>query len=356
MAGKSLPMAVFIDHESKVIVITVRGTADWKDIVNDIADHRPCFFDPLGIADANANRKEPFDPDEDLFVPKLWRDIAEDCLFELTDKRILLKARAIAAEKNPESKYRYVVTGHSLGAGVGSLLALFLCKEGSRDNVHFVGFEPPGCVMSKRLALETQRLGWMSSVCAHDFVPRLSIKALQKITNQAISELEICTHSKLQIACLYVGGLLQHSKFLSCCCCPLVNISRWIGGRPIFGNSGAYGSCHENSVVKLSLPRVRSDFLDMCPPGDLMYLKPLASDAQCFGIFQKDVDWCAMWADPEDIQQELILSKRAFELHVPWVYEDAINLMVENLMQDRNTVKRPGSHFSKSRSGGRRPR
>ena len=73
------------------------------------------------------------------------------------------------------------------------------------------------------------------------------------------------------------------------------------------------------------LPRVEVTFPEMWPPGDILYLKPLTQKRICCGICcVKNFEWGAEWADPADVQQEFILSMRNFELHAPWVYEDAI--------------------------------
>lgn len=339
--GKSLPMSIIVDHAYKNVVITVRGTADWKDIINDLA-FKPVFFDPLNIGGSEANKTAPFNSEQDLFVADLWLTIADECLRELREE-----ALHIVDTRFPE--YGYVVTGHSLGAGVGCLLALQMRRHFPDKHIHFVGFEPPGCVLSKRLARETQKLGWISTVCAHDFVPRISIKSVQRILNGAISELEACDRSKLQITCLLVSGFLRQARCLGCFRRPIANLWEFLGGGPL---TGIVDSGHK--LAQVDLPRANRSYPDMCPPGDLVYLRPLACELRCCSLFQKDIEWCAEWADPQDVQQEFILSiPRAIELHTPWVYQDAISCVVDSFVQVAGAPK--VCAFSQPRSGGRRP-
>jgi len=62
---------------------------------------------------------------------------------------------------------------------------------------------------------------------------------------------------------------------------------------------------------------------ELWPGGDIFYLKPLQSTWRCCGFIEHDVEWTAVWADPMDLNS-LVMSLRAVELHVPWIYEHAI--------------------------------
>eukprot|EP00928_Gymnodinium_smaydae_P061398 TRINITY_DN45481_c0_g1_i1.p1 TRINITY_DN45481_c0_g1~~TRINITY_DN45481_c0_g1_i1.p1 ORF type:complete len:833 (-),score=131.33 TRINITY_DN45481_c0_g1_i1:57-2528(-) len=346
---RCLPMAVFADHEYDQVVVTIRGTADLKDIVNDIGI-TPVFFDPLGLSTSSCRREPPFDDQRDFFVPKTWLSIAKDALRELEHSKALEKAvRCLAAGRSKmpsrhadtekDGAYqsnlagvRLLLTGHSLGAGVACLLALELTARFPEALVRYVGFEPPGCVLSPRLSEECQRLGWYAMVCAHDWVPRLSGRAAQRLCDHALDELEACNRSKWQLVLLLISGAVKRYGHLLCCMRrPVSAYFTWLAGGPLpqAGEAGAYGYGRLPTNVS---PAVRSGntFPEMLPPGNILYLRPVACEPLCAG-YKRTAEWAAEWADPVDMQQEFIVASDAFKLHVPWVYEYALNCVSRRL-------------------------
>lgn len=348
---KALPMGVLLDHAHQRVVITIRGTADLKDCINDLGII-PTFFDPLGLAQHDSNKQPPFDAERDFFVPEVWLSIAKDAKQLLQDRGVLQKA---LHPEGPSAKYQLQITGHSLGAAVACLLALLLHAE-YPGRVHFLGFEPPGCVLSKRLAKETQKLGWLSSVCAHDWVPRLSIKNAQRVCDRAFDELEACDRSKFQLACLFVSGLLRNAWCFGCLRHCLAAPFLCLAGGPLGPTQSSLHAFfrYKHLGGKLEVARHGTSFPDMCPPGDIAYFRPLASEWRCMCgvVIEKDVEWCAEWADPDDIQQEFVVSERIIDLHVPWVYEHAFGC-VHDRFSRAPQAPRPRL-FSQSRHGGRR--
>jgi len=172
---------------------------------------------------------------------------------------------------------------------------------------------------------------------------------VQKICDQALDELEACDRSKLQLTLLFVAGALRQLRCLCCLRHALAAPFQWLGGGPL----GQPARCWRyKNLSPLNLPRSGALFPEMFPPGDIVYLRPVTSEWNCW-CCERDVEWLAMWADPEDVQQEFILSTRVIELHVPWVYEHAIECVSSQLLTA------PGQHsvkpFGPSRLGGRRP-
>merc|ERR1711920_707611 len=83
-------------------------------------------------------------------------------------------------------------------------------------------------------------------------------------------------------------------------------------------------------------------FPDLLPGGDICYLVPVEDDTYCCGLLEHNPEWTALWADPCDLR-ELILSIRAVELHVPWIYEDAVN-KVASWFEEYEDTARPAKH------------
>ncbi|VDK39364.1 unnamed protein product [Anisakis simplex] len=67
--------------------------------------------------------------------------------------------------------YGITICGHSLGAGVATLLALLLKQ--SYETIRCYAFSPPGCVISESGLPETENMVF-SVIVGDDLVPRLS--------------------------------------------------------------------------------------------------------------------------------------------------------------------------------------
>jgi len=279
---------------------------------------------------------------------------AEDAHHRLRHKRIL--ENALGPGGRAEG-YSVVCVGHSLGAGVACVLALQLkATLHEAKDVRYLGFEPPGGLLCRRLSRETQRLGWIAVVCSHDWVPRIGIKNLQKLKVLAMKELHSVSRSKWQLAFLLLGGIIKQVQFLCCFRRPIAMLFDCLGGGKLHSPRDLQikkGS--EASDVESLLPSAKSDlsseisFSDLWPPGDIAYFRPLEHTTRCCGIFEQDTEWAAEWADPEDLN-ELVLSTRAVDLHVPWVYEDAIENVASAFVEEARVDQAAAS--AKERSSG----
>ncbi|KHJ88986.1 triacylglycerol lipase, partial [Oesophagostomum dentatum] len=92
--------------------------------------------------------------------------------------------------------YQLVVCGHSLGAGVASLLTLLLKQE--YPDVRCYAFAPPGCVISENGLHELEQ-HVMGIVAGDDVVSRISFHAMQRLRIKVASELDACTKAKYEI-------------------------------------------------------------------------------------------------------------------------------------------------------------
>jgi len=355
--GKALPMSVFRNDGRKEFIVTVRGTADIKSVVDDMGVE-PVYWDPLGLCDSGiddglraANKSPPFNEEQDCFVPFLWLNIAKD-MFES------LRKNGVLQQIQDKPEYRILVTGHSLGAGTGGLLALHFeqwvrtLKAQNHQRVHFCGFEPPGCSMSKTLSRWTQEAGWMSVVCAYDWVPRLSPRNIERLRELAIKRLNTCDRSKMQLSILLVAGLIDRT--------PLPKCLRKCLAAPFYCFAGGHldrSNCMAYSEDKNFTPLAQCEptYPFMVPAGDVLYLKPCHTSWLCCGLIQKDTAWSAVWADPQDVQGEhLILDRRSIDLHVPWVYEHAIKCVADGFFGEEVGPRAPKEAAFQPRLGGRR--
>lgn len=320
--GTSPPLAVVLDREWRRLVVVVRGTMDVKDAIADIGA-KSVFFDPFGWAGPSEKRESPFDEEHDLFVHGVIHKCAADAMERLSGSGIL----ASASSKGGRAEgFGLVFVGHSLGAGIACLLAMMHHKE--FPDARYVGVEPPGGLLSRRLARETVRLGWMSSVCSHDWVPHLSVKAMQLLREEVIDEIEGCDRSKWQIFLVFLGrAVMLAPRWICPCRLALGGLLERAGGGPLH---------IKNPVMKrqvsfmspLRLARQSKSFWseELFPPGRLAYFRPLAQEPLLCGYYLRDCRTTAHWIEPEALISALVLSSRTLELHFPWVIQDIFHL------------------------------
>lgn len=107
---------------------------------------------------------------------------------------------------------RLVVCGHSLGAGVASLLSLLLRPY--VPTLHCYAFSPPGAMVSGNLARMME--GWVTSVVLHkDCVPRMSLPTIHGLISEMINYSSRCRMSKPVL----LGSVSRAQCHLSSGCC-----------------------------------------------------------------------------------------------------------------------------------------
>lgn len=150
---------VFLDHIAKSIVVSVRGTASISDMLTDL------YIEPYQFLDASKN----------LFAHHGMAESAEALLPLVTnaineirkqtpgtnpgDKKSSWWNKIGHRGKNKYRDYEVVVTGHSLGAGTASLLAIMLCMKSNISATAYAFAPPP--VISTTEMISHQR-NWKS--------------------------------------------------------------------------------------------------------------------------------------------------------------------------------------------------
>lgn len=251
-----------------------------------------------------------------IFLCGLIYQCAKDAQKCLTNTGVLEKALQFGGRAYG---FQIVCVGHSLGAGIACILALLL--KSTYPNVRYVGVEPPGGLLSKRLAEKTVKLGWLSAICAYDWVPRISIKALQKLREKILDELETCDRSKLQIALVVLGRVFFHTPCLCWLRRPLAAFFEFLGGGPL--GDGCLANHGVQAIMELQQHRNEQGFWfeELWPPGRLAYFTPLSQESLFCGQCLRDTDVIIEWVRPEDLQENLVISARTFELHFLWIIE-----------------------------------
>ncbi|VDM61030.1 unnamed protein product [Angiostrongylus costaricensis] len=184
-----VPFVVFADHETRSIVITIRGSCSLVDLVTDL-----CLDDEVLSVDVDSDAL--LREDRDLSAEgdvRVHRGMLMSAryVFDTLRKHQVLNDLTVL---NPH--YHLVVCGHSLGAGVASLLTLLLKQE--YPDVRCFAFAPPGCVISENGQHEMEQ-HVMSIVSGDDVVSRISFHAMHRLRMKVIAELNASTKAKYEI-------------------------------------------------------------------------------------------------------------------------------------------------------------
>ena len=115
----------------------------------------------------------------------------------------LQKAFDYAKRVDSNADYQLVIVGHSLGAGVASILSLVFKLENQYPDVVCFSFCPPGGLLSIP-AVEMSKEFMTSVVFGKDMVPRLSLHNAYQLLDNMRSKAEKNTSPKwlVQLRCL----------------------------------------------------------------------------------------------------------------------------------------------------------
>ena len=215
------PFALVVDHSKKSIVLTVRGTMSLDDCVKDVI----AIAHPLSD---EAQKEWGFSNDvTNLYCHKGMYDTAMDILNRLDAKGLLpyngssnnlngdggdasnSKGKKDDGQNkrnrgNPSSfllnmykDYEMIVTGHSLGAGIASILTLLLHKK--MPKVRGLVYSPPPC-FSAPLAKYTKSIITGVSV-GGDLIGRLSPQNMSRMKRRMVSLLQATNTEKYKVLC-----------------------------------------------------------------------------------------------------------------------------------------------------------
>jgi Lipase (class 3) len=164
-----VPYCILLDHERSHVILSIRGSLSLEDVVTDTLV-KPEPLDSIG-------EQHGFDAEGQYChagVLACFENIYQDLRRHGLLEKLLL-------EDYPTYELRIV--GHSLGAGVSTLMGYVLKSKFPSLKVY--GFSPPGCTMTWKLA--TDCMPWTTSfILDNDIVPRLSVLALEDLRDEVL--------------------------------------------------------------------------------------------------------------------------------------------------------------------------
>ena len=240
-----LPYMVMLDKKTQTVIISIRGTSGFADLVTDLLSKsvdvasiipewvferlpknkdgspKQCF----GHAGILSSSKAILKDLEDNGLIRAMRDIdmstsnthtesmhpdMEHSRSMHSDVNIsfsLSRAQSMVSEAVAGQGWGVVVTGHSLGAAVATMISFKLRSYFS--TLQCYAFNPPGGVISPELS-ELARDFCTSIIVGYDAISRLSLQTVQELVDDMVSSLCRCKRPKLTILIDHLLGRRKH--------------------------------------------------------------------------------------------------------------------------------------------------
>ncbi|NWH60900.1 DGLB lipase, partial [Geococcyx californianus] len=294
-----IPFFVALDHKKEAIVVAVRGTLSFEDVLTDLS----ADCEDLTLEDVLENG----------FVHKGITQAANYIYRKLINDGILNQAFTIAPE------YKLVIVGHSLGGGTASVLAIML--RNSFPTLRCYAFSPPGGLLSKSLADHTKHF-IVSVIVGKDLVARLSMPNMEDLKRRIVRIVANCNRPKYQIllrGCWYevFGGDPDNfpteldGRNQSALTQPLLAEESLMVHR-----SPSYNTLEDESHLN-SPPQYPRLYL----PGRIIHI---VEESSCSRLCSSDIKYTARWSN-QTVFSSILISPKMVTDHMPDVVLKALN-------------------------------
>ncbi|KAI6187913.1 Lipase-3 domain-containing protein [Aphelenchoides besseyi] len=299
-----VPFVVLADHRTSSIVITIRGSSSLFDLVTDLSLNDDLFTVDVE-EDPDLAQDNSLDAEGSVRVHRGMLNSARYVYTTLTQNHVLEDILVL----NPN--YNICVVGHSLGAGVASLLTLLLKQ--TYPTCRCYAFSPP-TVISKHGISETEE-HVLSVIVGDDIVPRMSYQSLMHLKNEIDKQLKNNHRPKFEILIKGMYKLFFSSPWdLSSESVSTTTMARQrlIESRESDGTEVEAG---ESETTEEFMQRIR-----LYPPGRLLHLLPNGSTVE------------ANWIESEFLN-DIELTGRIISDHLPVFVRKVLRLA-----RDQNVV------------------
>ncbi|KAJ3417339.1 hypothetical protein HDV05_004804 [Chytridiales sp. JEL 0842] len=204
------PYMIALDHDMGAVVVAVRGTLSTADVLVDLNCDLATVQIPARFHPSSPKNMHPEDGEvgNDAAMGGEMMPIKTHAGMLMTAGNIRDEILGVLEElvKNPEGQYygyKLIVCGHSLGAGVASLLTHLLRLQSLP--AYCYAYSPPGCITTP------SGIPYFSTFCTSvvlgdDIVPRLNRSTVEKLKREIKESVSRCQRRKIDILGGFVLG------------------------------------------------------------------------------------------------------------------------------------------------------
>eukprot|EP00890_Picochlorum_soloecismus_P005063 jgi/Picsp_1/5558/NSC_02917-R1_sn1-specific diacylglycerol lipase beta len=231
------------------------------------------------------------------------------------DEVVLSCERANAIIKYLLSKkgWKVVITGHSLGAAVASLVSFRLLE--TCPGIECFVFNPPGGLFDSKLANFSKKF-CTSIIVGQDAISRLSLLTVKRLIDDMMLALGLCKRPKLSVLLDSIIGRYDDPSVSNILFSTFDDMSEEISS--ILKQYAMSSNLHKQGV----------DYRPLYPPGNIVFVRAFGNlettvkrkvSCLCPGVSKKgrqDVElWDAVWIEAEELMDEGILLSHSMIRH-----------------------------------------
>ncbi|XP_050581951.1 diacylglycerol lipase-beta-like isoform X1 [Bombus affinis] len=303
-----IPFCVIADQNKNNIVIIIRGSLSLRDLITDIAAGSNVFVCE-GIP-SNSHAHSGMITAARLILKKL------------DDNKVLERAF------NTYPHYDLVITGHSLGAGIGILLGFLLRPRYPSLKVY--GFSTPAGLLSRELARITEEFVFTVGI-GDDLVMRLSVDSIENLRTSLLMALRVCPLPKYRVVLNGLGYILFGipEKDLENTWNAYNMITTVSGETPLL-NDRDINTVEESRIYERDISKRRYSKVKLYMGGRILHIIKCKTEQSKNSKSQnkKEKKFEMRWAQPEEFT-ELIVMPRMLLDHLPECIDKTLTTLIE---------------------------
>ncbi|ORC92606.1 putative lipase domain protein [Trypanosoma theileri] len=233
---------VALDRSTNSVIVSIRGTMSFADCVTDLVA-------TPSLLEVSESEREAHTTPDDYYVHGGMKQSAAYVLNELQETGIL---QDILTGQYKNQKL--VILGHSLGAGVATILSILLhtTQPRLRDRIRCLAYAPPGGLLSPALVSYSKSFV-LGCFVGNDVIPRMAAHTFDNLRESIFDAL---ANSSLPKSLLFIN---------------ILRIEKIVNGTSPSANGGSLESCTFRNALRNYTHTSLTDSKKLFPPATLIH-------------------------------------------------------------------------------------